>query len=77
MIASNMSILISYGRPEMVRQIEMIRGIPKVVNDGCVKIRFDSCSNEVSGIFALSPLSKFNPVLGPIVFVKLGFPDSV
>ena len=51
--------------------------IPKVVDDGCIKIRFDSSSSEVLGIFALSPFSKFGPVLRLIVFVELSFPDSI
>ena len=51
--------------------------IPKVVDRGCIKIRFDSCSSEVSSVFALSPFSKFSPVLGLVVLVKLGFPNFV
>ena len=51
--------------------------IPKVVYDGCIKIRFDYSGSEISSLFALPPLSKLIPVLGPVVFIELSFPDSV
>ena len=51
--------------------------IPKVVDDGCIKIRFDAGSSEVLGIFALPPFSKFGLVLRPIVFVEFNFPNSI
>ena len=50
---------------------------PKVVYDGCVKVGLDSCSGDVFGVFTLCLFSQFDPIFGPIMFIKLCFFNSI